>query len=45
MPSKTEKQKKFMKFCSSKEGQKSKKCPPLKVAKEFVKEDSKKKEE
>ena len=39
MPAKTEKQRKFMAACSTKKGRKKmkKKCPSVKVAKEFRK--------
>jgi hypothetical protein len=45
MPSKTKKQANFMAMCANKKGRAkaTKKCPPLKVAKEFAKADRKKK--
>lgn len=44
MPSKTKKQANFMRMCASKNGRaKAKgKCPPVKVAKKYVKADKKK---
>ena len=45
MPSKTPKQKRFMRMCASTEGRKNAKgkCPPKKVAKEYVRADKRKK--
>lgn len=42
MPSKTKKQANFMKLCANKPGKATKKCPPKKVAKEYVAADKRK---
>lgn len=45
MPSKTKRQARFMRMCASEEGRRKAKgkCPPKNVAREFVKEDKKRK--